>query len=130
VVRDDTDDMVRHVAYLYLRVAQLGQPFDVPSELIEEEELAVAVLIGTKEEKRAFPGLNDALALSVVPPPPPRPPQPPRTPSMPCRARDEPWDAWPGATPTWPGISPPFIGWAPLSPAGPPPPPIAAWPWP
>jgi hypothetical protein len=44
-------------------------------ERTKDEELQVAVFISAEEEKRAFPGLEDALFLSVVPPPPPPPPQ-------------------------------------------------------
>jgi hypothetical protein len=107
------DDMI---VYHYFQAANLGQRLVMPPELTKEEELAVAVLISKEEEKRAFPGLNDALVLSVAPPPPPGPPQPPRTPLRPRRdARDEPWDAWPRTTPAW---------HAPPPPAGPPPPPL------
>jgi hypothetical protein len=63
----------------------------------------VAVLISQEEERRVFPGYEDALALSVAPLPPPGPPpkQPPRTPPARPRheARVEPWDAWPRTTP-------------------------------
>jgi hypothetical protein len=94
----------------------------------------VAVLISTEEDMRAFPSIEDALALSVAPhsPPGPLPPQPPRTPPRPCRhdARRDPWDPWPGALPAWPATSLPVIGWSPPTPVGPPPPPIVAWPWP
>jgi hypothetical protein len=65
--------MVNHVVY-HFQAADLGLPFVMPPELIEEEELAVAVLISVEEEKRAFPRIEDALALSVAPPPPPGPP--------------------------------------------------------
>jgi hypothetical protein len=34
--------MVGHVVYHYLRAAELGQHFDIPPELTEEEQLAVA----------------------------------------------------------------------------------------
>jgi hypothetical protein len=71
VVHDDTNDMVGHVAYHYLRAAQLGQPFVTPPELTEEEELVVGVLVSIEVEKRAVPGLDDSLALFVAPPPPP-----------------------------------------------------------
>jgi hypothetical protein len=74
VVRDDSDDMVNHVVSHYFQAADLGLRFVMPPELTEEEELAVAVLISVEEEKRAFPGIEDALALSVAPPPPPGPP--------------------------------------------------------
>jgi hypothetical protein len=96
----------------------------------------VAILISAEEEKRAFPGLEDALVLSVVarPPPGPPPPQPPWTFPRPRRdARMEPWDPWPGAMPAWPATSPPVIGWAPATltpPLEPPPTPMADWPWP
>jgi hypothetical protein len=93
----------------------------MPSELTEEEELAVAVLISKEEERRAelraFPELADALVLSVAPPPPPGPlpMQPPHTPPAKPRreARAKPWDPWPGAAPGWPVGAPPVLGWAP-----------------
>jgi hypothetical protein len=128
--------MVDHIVYHYLQATQLGQHFEIPPELTEEEQLVVAVLINAEKEKRAFPDLEDALVLSVAPPPPPSPPplQPPRTPLRPRRdARMEPWDPWPGAMPSLPATSPPVIGWAPATPTpplGPPPPPVADWPWP
>jgi hypothetical protein len=124
VVCDDTDDMVGHVVYHYLRAAELGQHFDIPPELTEEQ-LAVAVIVSA-EEKRAFPGIDNALALSVAPPPPPGPSplQPPPRPR-----------AMPGWSPGTRGLEPclPVIGWAPRTPPpplGPPPPPMAEWPWP
>jgi hypothetical protein len=43
----------------------------LPPELTEDEELQVAILVSAEEEKQAFPGLKDALAISVAPPPPP-----------------------------------------------------------
>jgi hypothetical protein len=49
VVRDDTDDMIGHVAYHYLCAALLGHHFDVPPELTEEEQLAVAVIVDTSK---------------------------------------------------------------------------------
>jgi hypothetical protein len=77
VVRDDTDDMINHVVYHYFQAADRGEVYQMPPELTEEE-LAVAVLISKKEERRAelraFPELADALILSVAPPPPPWPP--------------------------------------------------------
>jgi hypothetical protein len=143
VTRDDTDDMVNHVVYNYFKAADNGEPYDLPPELTEQEQLVVIVLISKEGERRAFPGYEDALALSVVPPPPPGPPpvQPPRTPPARTRleARAEPWDAWPGAAPGWPAGAPLILGWAPGTPTpppgpplppGPPPPLIADWPWP
>jgi hypothetical protein len=131
VIRDDMDDMVNHVVYHYFQAADRGKAFELPSELTKEEELAVAVLISQEEERRAFPELADALALSVVPPPSPGPPRTP--PARPRReARAEPWDAWPGAALGWPTGAPPIMGWAPGTPTplpGPPPPLIANWPW-
>jgi hypothetical protein len=124
VVHDDTDDMIDHVAYHILRVAERGDHFELPPELTEEEELKVAIIATAEEEKRAFPGYYDALALSMAPPPGSSPPQPPRTPPRPRRdARNEVWDAWLGA-------APPTIGWLPPPPPGPQSPPMAAWPWP
>jgi hypothetical protein len=74
----------------------------------------VAILISQEEERRAFPGFEDTLALSVAPPPPPGPPplQPPRIPQARPRreARMEPWDECPGATPAWPAATPPDPG--------------------
>jgi hypothetical protein len=86
VIRDDTDDMINHVVYHYFQAADRGEIYQMPSELTEEEELAVAVLISQEEERRAemraFPELANAQVLSAAPPPPPRPPpmQPPCTP--------------------------------------------------
>jgi hypothetical protein len=125
--------LLGHVAYHILCAAERGESFDIPPEFTELEEVIVAFLISVEEDKRDFHWIDDALALSMALPPPrgsPQP-QPPWTPSRPCRdATDEPWDAWPGATPAWPGTSPPVIGWAPPSPAGPQLPPIDAWSWP
>jgi hypothetical protein len=73
--------MVNHVVYHYFQAADLGLPFVVPPELTEEEELWVAILISTEGERKAFLGIEDALALSMAPPPPPGPPrQTPRAP--------------------------------------------------
>jgi hypothetical protein len=104
------DDMINHVVYNYFKAADNGEPYDLPPELTEEEELTVAILISEEKERRAFPGYEDALALSVAPSPPPM--QPPRTPpATPCReARAEPWDAWPKAAPGWPAGTPPILG--------------------
>jgi hypothetical protein len=142
VICDDTDDMVNHVVYHYFQAAYRGLAFEIPPELTEEEDLAVAVPISQEEEKRAFPEHADALALSEVPPPSSGPSlmQPPRTPpARPHReARVEPWDAWLGAAPGWPVGTPPILDWAPGTPTpppGPPPPPgspsppIANWSW-
>jgi hypothetical protein len=88
--------MINHVVYNYFKAIDNGEPYDLPLELTEEEELAISVLISQEEERRVFPGYEDALALSMAPPPSPGPPpmQPPRTP--PARphheARAEPWD--------------------------------------
>jgi hypothetical protein len=84
VIRDDTDDMVHHVVYHYFQAADRGEAYQMPPELTEEEELAIAVLISEEEDRRAFPELADALVLSVAPPPPPGPSpmQPPRTPPV------------------------------------------------
>jgi hypothetical protein len=98
VVRDDVDDMINLVVYHYFQAQDRGEVYQMPPELTEEEELAVAVLISQEEERRAelraFPKLANALVLSVAPPPPPGPPpmQPPCTPpARPCReARAEP----------------------------------------
>jgi hypothetical protein len=82
------DDMVNHVIYHYFQVVDRGEAFEIPPELTEEEELAIAVLISQEEERRAFPELADALAFSVAPPPPPGslPMQPPCTPlARPCQ---------------------------------------------
>jgi hypothetical protein len=82
VIRDDTDNMVHHVVYQYFQAADHGEAFELSPELTEEEQLAIAVLISQEEERRAFPELANALALSVAPPK-----QPPRTP--PARPRRE-----------------------------------------
>jgi hypothetical protein len=83
----------------------------MPPELTVEEQLALAIIISQDEERRAFPGFKDALALVVAPPQPPGPPplQPLRTPP----AGMEPWGAWPGATPAWPAATPLILGWLP-----------------
>jgi hypothetical protein len=97
----------------------------------------VAVLISQEEERRAFIGYKDALALLVAPPLPSGPPpmQPPRTPpARPRReARAEPWDAWPRTMPAWLDATPLILGWAPgtlIALLGSPPPPMADWSWP
>jgi hypothetical protein len=61
--------MINHIVSHFFQAADLGQPFIMPPELTEEEELAVAILISQEEERRAFPGFEDTLALSMVPPP-------------------------------------------------------------
>jgi hypothetical protein len=117
VVRDNVDDM-DHVVYHYFQAVDRGEVFQMPPELTEEEELAVAVLISQEEERRAelraFPELADTLVLSVAPPPPlvPPPMQPQCTPpARPRReARAKPWDAWPEAAPGWPAGAPPVLG--------------------
>jgi hypothetical protein len=115
------DDMINHVAYHILHASERGEHFEVPPKLTEEEQLEVAVIVSTEEEKRAFAGYYDTLALSVELPPPP---WPLRMPPRPRRnARNEPWDAWPVA-------APPTIGWPPPPLPGPPPSPMAAQPWP
>jgi hypothetical protein len=89
VVRDNTDDFVANVAYNVLLAKESGEHYVLPPELTEDEQLQVAVIISAEEEKRALPGLEDALALSVAPPPPPQrqpPPPPPHTPPLPGRA--------------------------------------------
>jgi hypothetical protein len=89
--------MINHVIYNYFKAIDNGEPYDLPLELTEEEELTVSVLISQEEERRVFLGYEDALALSMAPPPSPGPPpmQPPHT--LPARphheARAEPWDA-------------------------------------
>jgi hypothetical protein len=75
VVRDNVDDMIKDH---YFQAADRGETYVMPPELMEEEELAVAVLIGQEEEMRAFPSYEDALALLVAPPGPP--PMQPRVP--------------------------------------------------
>jgi hypothetical protein len=75
VISDDTDDMVNHVIYNFFKAVDNGEHDELPPELTEEDELAVAILISEEEEeRRAFPGYEDALALSVALPPLPRPP--------------------------------------------------------
>jgi hypothetical protein len=142
VIRDDTEDFVDNVAYNVLLARDNGEHYVLPPELTEDEELQVAVLVSEKEEKWAFPGLEDALFLSVAPPLPPPPPRrqpapsPPRAPPRPGHAEaDEAWDPWPEA-------DAPTIGWLPPPPhpppgpppppppPGPPPPPREDWPWP
>jgi hypothetical protein len=60
--------------YNVLLVNEHGKHYELPPELTKDEQLQVAILVSTEEEKRAFPGLEDALTLSVAPPPPPGPP--------------------------------------------------------
>jgi hypothetical protein len=115
VIRDDTDNMINHVIYHYFQAADRGLPYDIPPELTEDEHLVVAILISQEEERRAFLGYEDALALSVAPPPSPGPPpmQPPGTLlARPRReARVEPWDPWPGTAPAWLEATPsPILG--------------------
>jgi hypothetical protein len=130
VVRDDTEDFFGNVAYNVLRARDNSEHYLLPPELTEDQELQVAVLVSAQEEKRAFLGLEDALFISVAPPPPPRrqaPPSPLRAPPRPGHAEaDEAWDPWPEA-------DAPAIGWLPPPPPPPPgspPPPMADWPWP
>jgi hypothetical protein len=130
VVRNDTEDFIGNVAYNILLARENGEHYVLPPELTEDEELQVAVLVSAEEEKRVFPGLEDALAISVEPPPPPRrqpPPSPPRTPPrLGYAVVHEAWDPWLEA-------DPPVIGWLPPPlppPPGPPPPPMADWSWP
>jgi hypothetical protein len=52
VIRDDTYDMIHHVVYHYFHAADRGEADQMPPELTEEEELAVAVLISEEEERR------------------------------------------------------------------------------
>jgi hypothetical protein len=60
--------------YNVLLANERSEHYELPPELTEDEQLQVAILVSTEEEKRAFPGLEDALTLSVAPPPPPGPP--------------------------------------------------------
>jgi hypothetical protein len=130
VVRDDTEDFVGNVAYNVLLARDNVEYYVLPPELAKDEELQVAVLVSADEEKRAFPGLEDALFLSVAPPPPPPPPRrqpapsPPRAPPRPGHAEAaEAWDPWPEADALTIGWLPP----PPLPPPGPPPPPMEDW---
>jgi hypothetical protein len=60
--------------YNILLANERSEHYELPPELTGDEQLQVAILVSTEEEKRAFPGLEDALTLSVAPPPPPGPP--------------------------------------------------------
>jgi hypothetical protein len=71
VVHDDTEDFVGNVAYNVFLARDNGEHYVLPPELREDEELQVAVLVSAEEEERAFPRLEDALFLSMAPPPPP-----------------------------------------------------------
>jgi hypothetical protein len=71
VVRDDTKDFVGNVAYNVPLTRKNGEHYVLSPKLTEDEELQVAVLVSAEEEKRAFSRLEDALFLSVAPPPPP-----------------------------------------------------------
>jgi hypothetical protein len=75
VICDDIDDMIHYVIYHYFQATDRSEAYQMPPELTEEEELAIAILISEGEERRAgirvFPELADALVLSVAPPPPP-----------------------------------------------------------
>jgi hypothetical protein len=124
------EDFVANATYNVLLARENGEHYVMPPELTEDEELSMAVLVSTEEEKRAFPRLEDALAFSVVPSHPPQrqpPPSPPRRVPRPGHATvHEPWDPWPKA-------DPPAISWLPPPPPppqGPPPSPMASWPWP
>jgi hypothetical protein len=102
--------------YNVLLANERGEHYELPPELTEDEQLQVAILVSMEEEKRAFPRLEDALALSVAPPPPPGPPL--------RRAAESPVRALalgpPPPGPPAPGPPPP----------GPPPPPMSSWSWP
>jgi hypothetical protein len=74
MVRDDTDDFVGNIVYNVLLANERGEHYELPPKLTEDEQLQVAILVSAEEEKRAFPGIEDALTLSVAPPPPPGPP--------------------------------------------------------
>jgi hypothetical protein len=60
--------MVNHIVYHYFQAADLGLLFVMLPELTEEEELRVSILISTEGERKAFPGIEDALALSMARP--------------------------------------------------------------
>jgi hypothetical protein len=62
VVRYDIDDMINHVVYYYFQAQDCGEVYEMPPELTEEEELAVAVLISKEEERRAVTPQNRHLA--------------------------------------------------------------------
>jgi hypothetical protein len=71
------ENLLLCLSYLSLGVSNWAintAPSELPPELTEDEQLQVAILVSAEEEKRAFPGLEDALTLSVAPPPPPGPP--------------------------------------------------------
>jgi hypothetical protein len=128
IVRDDMEDFIGNVAHNVLLARDNGEHYVLPPELKNDEELQVAVLVSTEEEKQVFPGLEDALFLSVAPPPPPRrqpPPLPSRAPPRPGHAEaTNAWDPWPEA-------DAPAIGWLPPPPPpppGPPSPPMEDWP--
>jgi hypothetical protein len=127
MVRNDTDDFVSHV--IYLLVHAQCDPKYMPPELIEEEQLQVVCIFSLEEEKRKYPGIEDALALFMShlhsPPPPPRGPPPPEIPPRPRRSAWRNTEAWD----PWPAPQPPALAWMPPTP-GPPPPPMAAWPGP
>jgi hypothetical protein len=80
VVCDKVDDFIAHYVYHMLQAQALGQHYKVSSELTEEEALQVLFFL-SEEEKRRYPNIDDALALSMAqlhPPPPPGTPPPPR----------------------------------------------------
>jgi hypothetical protein len=112
VVRDDTEDFVGNVTYNVLLARENGEHYVLPSEMTEDEELQVAVLVSAEEEKRASLGLQDTLAISMAPPPPPR-----SSHLLHRRAHrlvlavavHKAWDPWPEA-------DPPVIGWLPPPP--------------
>jgi hypothetical protein len=68
VVRNNIEDFVANVAYNVLLVSKNGKHYVLPPELTEDEQLQVAVIVSA-EEKWAFLGLEDALAISVASPP-------------------------------------------------------------
>jgi hypothetical protein len=117
VVCDDTDDFIDNVVHHVLLPNERGEHYELPPELTKDEQLQVAIIVSVEEEKHAFSGLEDALALSVALSPPPGPP-PHTTPRR--SVSNEVWDVWPVVeTPALPAPE-----------RRPPPPPMAVWPWP
>jgi hypothetical protein len=87
-VHDDLSGCVYHA----LQAHAQGKVYEPPSKLVEEEALQVAVILSEMEERRRYPGIEDALASSMEqlrrPPLLPHMTPPPLTPLRPhCTSR-------------------------------------------